>query len=271
MAETESKDKKINMKEALQGEADSQEDVSALSEYHVKQESFEGPFDLLLHMIDEEELDIYKVSLSQVIKGFIEYLNNMKELNIIIASEFLLMAAYLIEMKSKMLLPVPEEPEEEENLEEIEKTLLDRLHEYKVFKELAVQLKERKAVFGKTYARKVVDDAYNEEQREVFLTDVSLKDLLFAFQKVWKEVESRGTTGEIVDEHITLPEKISEIVGKLKKMKGGLPFDQLFTRFVKFEVVITFLAILELARQRKIQIKQGDVFGSILIFGRENK
>jgi segregation and condensation protein A len=192
----------------------------------------------------------------------------MKELDIAVASEFLLLAAYLIEMKSRMLLPVEEKPEEAENLEEIEKTLLERLHEYKIFKELAERLKERKEVFAKAYSRQSGEAAALDEDRDVFLTDVTLRDLVAAFQKVWKTVEAKGKVGEIVDENITVAMKIKEILEKIAENKDGVPFEALFTRLVKLEVVVTFLAILELARQRLIQIGQGEMFGSIKIFGR---
>jgi segregation and condensation protein A len=260
--------RKIDIKEAVAAELQNEDEVSALSDYFVRLESFEGPFDLLLHMIDEDKIDIYTISLTQIIKGYIDYLKMMKNLDIVIASEFLMMAAYLIEMKSKMLLPVEETPEEGENVEEIEKTLLERLHEYKVFKSLAESLKERKEVFGRTYSRYTVDAPPMEEEREVFLTDVTLRDLVVAFQRIWTEAEKKGETEEIADEHVTVSDKIKEILTKVRRKKDGVPFEELFTRLDKLEVVVTFLAILELGRQRQVQIKQGDTFGSILIFGR---
>ncbi len=262
--------KKLNIEEALEVEAKEDDETSHLSNYKVRLPVFEGPFDLFLNMIDEGKLDLYTVSLTQLISGYFEYIKVMKDLDIAIASEFLLMAAYLIEMKSRMLLPVEEKPEEAEDIDEIERTLLERLHEYKVFKQLAEKLRERKEVFGRTYSRDP-GDVLPVEERDVFLTDVTLRDLVSAFQKVWKTVEAKGRAGEIVDEAITISAKISEILEKLKHFKGGLPFEELFTRLIKLEVIVTFLAILELARQRRIEIKQGEKFGSILIFGKEQK
>lgn len=262
-------EKKIDVEQALITEVDEKDDVSPLSDYHVKLESFEGPFDLLLHMIDEGKLDVYTVSLTQIVKGFIDYLKVMKELDIVVASEFLVMAAYLIEMKSRMLLPVKQEVTEDSGIEDVEKTLLDRLHEYKVFKELADRLRRRKEAFGRVYTRHAEDEAVVEEGREVFLTDVTLRDLVQAFQKVWKVVEVKAEEKEIVDEMVTLPGKIQEILEKIAQMPDGVPFEALFRRLVKIEVVVTFLAILELARQRKICIRQGATFDSILICGRE--
>jgi len=263
--------KEQNMKEAIEAELKSEEEeVSALSNYYVKLEAFEGPFDLLLHLIDEEKIDIYAVSLDQITKGYLDYLKLLKELNIVVASEFLLMAAYLLEMKSKKLLPREEQKEAEESLEELESTLLERLFEYKIFKNLAEKLGRRKEVFQKAYSRYSIEmDGALDEDREIFLTDVSLKDLVSAFKKVWDVVEARGVVEEIPEEHITVGEKIKEIVKRIKQRKTGLPFEELFTKFTKLEVIVTFLAILELAKQRLIFIKQGESFGSILIFGRK--
>ncbi len=269
MVDSKMKKNNLNLEEAIAAELEKEEDVSSLGSYFVKLDAFEGPFDLLLHMIDEGKIDIYTISVTQIIRGYLDYLSIMKDLDIVIASEFLLMAAYLIEMKSRMLLPVEETPEEEENIEEIEKTLLERLHEYKVFKALAERLRERKEVFGRTYSRYSVDAPPMEEERDVFLADVTLRDLVSAFQRIWEAVEVRGEIQEIPDDYITIPEKIKEILGKVRRKKDGVPFEALFTRLVKLEVVVTFLAILELARQRLIQVKQSDTFGSILIFGRE--
>jgi len=266
---TEALKKQLDIEDEISKEADSDEETSGLNNYHVKIEAYEGPFDLLLHMIDEGKIDIYKVSITEIVRGYVEYIKLMKDLDILVASEFLLMAAYLIEMKSRMLLPVEPSVEQAEDLEEIEKTLLERLHEYKVFKELAEKLKERKEVFGRTYNRFTVDTApLMEEERDVFLTDVSLRDLVSAFQRIWDMAQKEGKQVEIADENVTVSAKINDIIEAVRKRKDGVPFEELFNRFIRIEIVVTFLALLELARQRRILIRQGDIFGSILIFER---
>lgn len=263
--------KNQNIKNAIEDELKQEEDMSGLSNFYVKLDAFEGPFDLLLHLIDEERIDIYTVSLKQITKEYLDYLKLMKELDIAIAADFLLMASYLLEMKSKMLLPVEERPEEDmESREEIEKTLLERIFEYKVFKGLAEHLKERKKLFEKAYSRHVDEDVqYDDGERDVFLVDVTLRDLVLAFQKVWDTLEARGTTQEIPDENITVSAKIKEILGKLKRAKQGIEFEALFTKLSLLEVIVTFLAILELARQKLANIRQGQKFGSIMIFAKE--
>ncbi|MCX5726757.1 MAG: segregation/condensation protein A [Candidatus Saganbacteria bacterium] len=263
--------KSVNMNEAIGSELRSEEEEgSSLSDYYVKIEAFEGPFDLLLHLINEGKVDIYAVSLDQITKGYLDYLKLLKELNIVVASEFLLMAAFLLEMKSRALLPKEEQPAAEESLEELESTLLERLFEYKMFKGLAEKLKRRKEVFQNAYSRYSLEvEGTFDEEREIFLTDVTLKDLIYAFKKVWDVVEARGEVREIAEEHITVGERIKEILDRIKGRKSGLPFEEMFTRFTKLEVIVTFLAILELAKQRAILIRQGENFGSILIFGRK--
>jgi segregation and condensation protein A len=268
MEKTKHEENKVDVEQALITETDEPDDVSPLSGYKVKLEAFEGPFDLLLHMIDEGKVDVYMVSLTQIVRGFVDYIKKMKDLDITVASEFLVMAAYLIEMKSRMLLPVSADPIEDSGIEDIEKTLLDRLHEYKVFKELAERLRKRKEAFGRGYTRHVDEEPVFEEDREVFLADVTLRDLVSAFQKVWKIADAAVESREIIDDVVTLPGKIQFILDKISRMPDGVPFEALFTRLVKIEVVVTFLAILELARQRRIAIRQGGAYGSILIFGR---
>jgi len=244
-----------------------EEDKALLSAYKVKLDVFEGPFDLLLAMVDKGEIDLYKVSLTQITSGFLEYIRTMEKLNIVIAGEFLLMAACLLEMKSKMLLPEVPSVEEEEDLLSVEEELLERLAEYKLYKGLAQSLKERKEVFQRVYTRYKPEEAL--EDREIFLVEVSMKDLVSAFKRVWDEAESRGKTSEIIAESISVKDKISEILAKVNASPEGVSFDSLFTRFVKVEIIVTFLAILELIRQKSIKILQNETFGNIYIYRME--
>ena len=247
------------------------EETSELKDYPVKLSTFQGPFDLLLHLIDEGELGIYEVSLSELVSGYLKYLKVMHRLSLTFASEFLILAAYLIEMKSRMLLPHQVPVLEEEKEREIERTLLEHLAEYKVFKEAAQSLKAQKDLFERMYSRYSFEERLLEEvdEREIFLTDITLRDLVAAFQRVWQVVESREKGEVILDEEITVKDKIAEILKRVKEEKKGVPFEAFFTKLTKHEVIVTFLAILELARQKLIKITQGETFGSILIaYGR---
>ena len=131
-----------------------------------------------------------------------------------------------------------------------------------MFKQLALNLKDRKSVFAKIYSRHEGEKVHSE----IALVDVSLRDLVVAFQKVYREAANREKIFAITSEELTLEERLAEIKQILGQRNDGIPFEDLFLRKTRLEVVITFLAILELAKQREIQIKQGGRFGSIQIF-----
>jgi len=249
------------------GPAGGQEERTLLGSYKVKLDVYEGPFDLLLAMIDKGDIDIYKVSLDQMTKGFLDYIKSMESLNMLLAGEFLLMAAYLLEMKSRKLLPEQPTLAEEEDLINVEEELLQRLAEYKIYKGLAQSLKERKEVFQRVYTRYTPEEA--EASQEIFLVDVTLKDLVSAFKRVWDMAESKEETREIISEAFSVKEKIAEIVDKIRTSPKGISFDALFTRFIKAEIIVTFLAILELMKQKLIRIMQSEAFGEIRIFRAE--
>ncbi|MFC1768006.1 segregation and condensation protein A [Candidatus Margulisiibacteriota bacterium] len=257
------------IKKDMEKELEGGEDVSRLSAYKVKIEVFEGPFDLLLHMIDEDKIDLYQVSLTKITQGYLDYIKTLDKFNIVVASEFLLMAAYLLEMKSKMLLPVKEEEKVEEGLEieNIEELLAERLAEYKIYKGLADDLRKRKDIFQKVHSRYTPEDA--AAAQEFFLVDVSLRDLVIAFKKVWDDADARGDTVEIVAENISINDKIKDILGRVKKKKDGVKFESFFEGASKLTIIVTFLAMLELIRQKLIKIKQSGLFGGILIYGAE--
>lgn len=224
---------------------------------------FEGPFDVLLQLIEEGKVDLYQVSLTDLTAGYLAYLAELPVLDIVRAGDFLIMAAYLLELKSRLLLPQEEPPVEEE--EDLRATLLNRLVEYRVFKGLAQNLKERKEIFEKVYSRFTFEKKETEEPRDIYLADVNLADLVQAFQKVWTEVERRGEVREIEEEKFTVADKIEEIVRRLEAEPEGISFESLFTVNLRLEVIVTFLAILELLRRRLIRATQEKNYGSILI------
>jgi segregation and condensation protein A len=229
--------------------------------YQVKIEVFEGPFDLLLKAIDEGEIDIYRVSLAQITGSYFEYWKR-EEPNLIVAADFLYMAAYLFELKVRRLLPRPEEVAADENLIGLEESLLEHIQEYQLFKQVAQDLRQRKLVFAKVYGRHEGEEVAGE----IELVDLSLRDLVVAFQKVYREAVEREKIVGIVAEEITLDQRISEIQRLIAGRRDGLPFVDLFIRKTRLEVVVTFLAILELAKQCFITIVQNRKFSTILIF-----
>lgn len=228
--------------------------------YQVEIDVFKGPFDLLLKAIDEGGVDIYQVSLSQITSSYFEYWRQ-EEPDLVLASDFLYMAAYLLELKSKGLLPAREEVAEED-LIGVEESLVSHIQEYEVYKNLAQTLRQRKEVFEKVYGRHEGE----EEEKEIELMDVSLRDLVLAFERVYKEAAKRERIVPIKAEEITLEDRIIEIKRMVAGRSHGVPFEDLFLRKTTLEIMITFLAILELAKQRFIKITQGRRFGTILIF-----
>jgi len=228
--------------------------------YQVKIEVFEGPFDILLKAIDEGNIDIFKVSLAEIVNSYFDYWKK-EEPNLILASDFLYMAAYLIEIKARELLPY-RDPESAEEISGIEDALVSHIQEYEVYKKLALDLRQRKETYERIFSRHEGE----KREKEIELVDVSLRDLVLAFQKVYAEALEREKVVPIPDEEITLEERIIEIERLTSGRKDGIPFEDLFLRRTRLEIVVTFLAVLELARQRVIGLRQGKLFGQILIF-----
>ena len=233
------------------------------TDYKVKLEIFEGPLDLLLYLIKRDELDIYDISLERITKQYLEYLQAFKELNIDVAGEFVVMAANLIYLKSRSLLPVDQQPPEEDVEEDDPRwDLIRQLIEYKKFKEAAAQLQVRQLEQERIFVREPngIDPIAAAPLR---LGEVGVFQLINAFQAVIKRVEAREDLREIFGEHYTVSDKIEWI---LQRMSDGVPlrFSELFARMAsRVEIVVTFLALLELVRLRQINATQASPFDEI--------
>ncbi len=232
--------------------------------YQISIDVFKGPFDLLLKAIDEGGVDIYQVSISEITSTYFEYWKR-EEPNLVLASDFLYMAAYLLELKSKSLLPAKEEILDEEALLGIEESLVSHIQEYEVYKNVAQTLRQRKEVFERVYGRHEGE----EEEKEIELVDVSLRDLVLAFKRVYDEAAKRERVVPIETEEVTLEDRLIEVKRMIAGRRDGVPFEDIFIRKSRIEIVVTFLAILQLAKQKFIRIIQGRRFGSILIFAKE--
>ena len=235
------------------------------TDYKVKLEIFEGPLDLLLFLIKRDEIDIYEISLERITKQYLEYLQAFKELNIDIAGEFVVMAANLIYWKSRSLLPVDQQPPEEDAEEDDPRwDLIRQLIEYKKFKEAAVQLHVRELEQEGIFTR---DGGAQTALAEapLRLGEVSIFQLINAFQNVIKRVEAREDLREIFGEHFTVSDKIDTI---LQRIAGGvrLRFSELFGDIAsRVEIVVTFLALLELIRLKEVRATQANPFDEIEI------
>ena len=230
----------------------------------VSLDMFEGPLDLLLYLIRREEVEIFDIPIVKITDQYIRYLDLMRMLDLDIASEFLVMAATLLHIKSRMLLP-PEERPVEEQIEEDEDprmALVRQLLEYKKFKEAAGFLSGREIEQHNIFPR-YVDRTFLPEPTDSPLTEVSIFDLIGAFSEVLKRVT--GEPREIDEEIYTVADKIVAIMEMLKA-RAAIRFSELFQdALIRTEVVVTFLALLELIRLKKIQAHQPSAFAEIEI------
>ncbi len=233
------------------------------ADYKVKLEVFEGPLDLLLYLIKQDEIDIYDISIERITRQYLEYLQTFKELNIELAGEFIVMAANLIYLKSRSLLPIDQQPPAEEAEEDDPRwDLIRQLVEYKKFKEAAVNLHLREVEQETIFAREASPMLSENPLR---LEEVGIFQLINAFQSVIKRIEARQEVQEIFGERFSVSEKIDAI---LRCVAAGatVRFSDLFGAIVsRVEVVVTFLALLELIRLKQVRATQKNVFAEIEI------
>lgn len=234
--------------------------------YNIKLPAFEGPLDLLLHLIKENKIDIYDIPISFITGRYLEYISMMKELNLEIAGEFLVMAATLIQIKSKMLLP-PEEAAVAgtEQMEDPRLELVQRLLEYQAYKDAASILKEREDESLRIFSREPEDEPREEREgdAEPYLFDVNVFDLLGAFRKILEAAPPEVRT--ITMETLTVKDKMFLIVDLLENSES-IRFEELFEGSVtRKRLIVTFLALLELLRLGLARVYQEREFGYIWI------
>ncbi|WP_427339254.1 segregation and condensation protein A [Caloranaerobacter sp. DY30410] len=238
--------------------------------YNVVLEIFEGPLDLLLHLIDKNEVDIKDIPISKITEQYLEYLEKMKDLDLEITSEFLLMAATLLEIKSKMLLPRKKDEGKQLEIEEIDprEDLVKKLIDYKRFKEAAIKLKEKEELQRKLFfkPREEIDLDIRNEKLE--LENVKIEDLFKIFCNIIKR-NNIGTKKikihEIKRDEISIEESMKRIE-KILNEKRTITFSELFDEnSSRIYIVVTFLSLLELMKLKVIAIKQEKNFGNIYI------
>jgi len=239
-----------------------------MADYKVQIELFEGPLDLLLYLVRKDEVDIYQINLTKIAKEFIEYVELMRELDLEIAGEFLVMASTLMYIKSRELLPVDKQVTDEEDEEEGDPRweLIRQLVEYKKFKDVAEELKERADEQEQIYARIAPKPDLEAAAASTLGPDskVSIFDLVNAVNAIIKRFDERDADSrEIYEDKWTVSEKIEHIRVTLTN-KPRFRFTQLFADATsRSEVVVTFLAMLELIRMRQLRVDQEESFGEI--------
>jgi len=230
--------------------------------YTVRLEMFEGPLDLLLHLIQKNELDITNIPIALITQQYLEYLRLMKVLNLDIAGEYLLMASTLLHIKSKMLLPTASEEEEEEG-EDPRAELIRKLLEYQRYKNAAGELESRHMLERDVFIRLAPAD--NGELREEERIDVNLFQLLDAFRELLERAKPEAFH-EVILERISVEEKVQEILSLLQREKRSVAFHLLFPEQASRRlIVVTLLAILELVKMKLVRIFQPAPFETIRI------
>jgi segregation and condensation protein A len=227
--------------------------------YTVKVDIFEGPLDLLLHLIKQNQLDIYDIPIALITEQYLEYIRIMKALDLTIAGEFLVMAATLMYIKSRMLLPTPIEEEEEEG-EDPRAELVQRLVEYKRFKEAALHLSQQALLGRDVFIRPVqeIEAEAGEIEADLFHLIDALRELL--------QRQGVDNFHEITLERVTLREKIRELYERLQGVREAVPFSALFDPAAsRVELIVTFLALLELVRSGMLRAYQREAFGPLWV------
>lgn len=240
-----------------------------MEDYKVKLDVFEGPLDLLLYLIKRDEVDIYDISIERITKQYLGYMEAFQVLNIELAGEFIVMAANLLYIKSRTLLPVDQQMAEEDAEEDDPRwELIRQLIEYKKFKEAAARLRDIEALQENLFPRIPV---VPEMAENLLVEEVGIFDLIHAFQKILKRLDKKPEDlREIFEENFTVSEKIDYLL-KVTSSGVSMRFEELFADVAsRAEIVVTFLAMLELIRLKQLRVRQEAQCGEIWIDRAEN-
>ena len=231
--------------------------------YEVTIENFSGPMDLLLHLIKQSKMDIMNIKLEIIIDEYLDYIEKMQEMNLDVASSYLVMASELLEIKSRMLLPRQEEEDEDE--EDPKERLINRLILYQQYKDQIDTFKELESERS-TYYTKIPSnlDEYQSDEKKALIENVTLDDLVKAFEKFLERVDlEKPIHTKVTKKELSVEDRIVNIKARFKKEKR-IDFFDLFEVKSKEYVVVTFLAILEMAKNRELIIYQEDNFDNIV-------
>ena len=236
------------------------------TDYAIKLDIFEGPLDLLLYLIKKNEIDIYNIPVALITEQYLQYLKMIKSLNLDLAGEYLVMASTLIHIKSKMLLPEPEEPEEEEE-EDPRAELVRQLLEYQAFKEAATNLGKRPILERDVFTRAAFlpEETEKSTATEEELIEVSIFELIEAFHRLVSRIDKKELL-EIDLEKMSLTDIINDIMERLSNEKNLTFAELLGERKERWRIIYTFLALLELVKLRMVKAYQTSAFGVIRIF-----
>lgn len=228
-----------------------------------KLNTFEGPLDLLLHLIKENKMNIFDIPIEEITKQYLDYIHQMETKNLEVASSYLVMASELIELKARMLLPRQSKEVEIEEIEDPREELVSRLLEYQAYKEISKQLKEKELQRQEIYTKLPENIHHYQEEVNWLEQEGSLDSLVDAFKKfLLRKQEEKPLQTKVTMKEITVSSRKIEIREKLKKEKR-VSFFSLFPVVSKEYIVATFLAILEMARNKELLIQQDELFSEI--------
>lgn len=238
--------------------------------YIVTIDNFDGPLDLLLHLIKEQDIDIYDINIEDITKQYLDYIKHMKELNLEIASEYLVMASELIEMKSKMLLPKKREKEEDDYEEDPRELLIERLLAYKRYKEVTSEFKDLELTRKMIFTREP-DNLNRYAKEEESIEELGVADLIDAFNNLLKRKElDRPIATKITKKELSVADKVNKIKNILRNKKR-INFEEIFEVSTKEEVIISFLSVLEMVKKDEILLTQDGNFKNIVISLKEGE
>lgn len=235
--------------------------------YGIKLELFEGPLDLLLFLIRKDEIDIYDIPIADITRQFLEYVEIIQGLNLELAGDFVVMAATLMRIKSRMLLPADPDAEEEDG--DPREELVRRLLEYQQFKDVAGWLEDQQETFRDVYYRGAsvnVNDMRDESEEDGF-RPVSMFELLAAFKRAIDSVP-QVNVHQVAQVEVTSEERMDFVMAALSA-RGQVPFFELIAGAQRIVVVVTFVAVLELMKELKVMVKQVGSDGEIWVYQRD--
>ncbi len=225
---------------------------------------FEGPLDLLLHLIKENKMDIMNIEIEKITEQYMDYLKYQERLNLEIASEYLILASELIEIKSKLLLPRVKDDEVLDEDYDPREELVNRLIEYQTYKEITKLLQQKEELRREIYTKSPENIKNYVDQVNDVVSDMTLDDLVNAFKKyLERKVVNKPLNTKIAIKEITVSSRRYEIK-KILKLKGKVSFEELFPVVSREYVVVTFLAILEMAKSGEMIIVQNETFDDII-------
>ncbi|TYZ30210.1 segregation/condensation protein A [Selenomonas caprae] len=238
-----------------------------MEDYKIKIDAFEGPMDLLMHLIEKNKIDIYDIPIAELTRQYLAYLDRFREFNMEIASSFLVMAATLLQIKSRMMLPKPEKPADEAE-EDPRFELVQRILEYRKFKQVSTVLGDMAGIQERFVSREPMDLPVHHLPPG----NLSLRMLVEAFHTVLSVKEELSIPKALVTpEAFSIKDKMADILSLLERSRGRLLFSEAFETGTRSELIVTFLALLELMKLKTVTVKQQRAFAEIYICIREEE